>query len=73
MLFYVCREINMLGFICSLFLNEKGSTISIRKRNYSFTGKISRYCKEVEQPWLIKNWEKIGKMSPPLFEIMAPL
>ena len=45
-LFYVCREINMLGFICYLFLNEKSSTISIRKRHYSFTGKISRYCTE---------------------------
>ena len=45
---YVCREINMLGFICSLFLKEKSSTLSIRKRHYSFTGKISRYCKEAE-------------------------
>ena len=35
-------EINMLLFICSLFLNEKSSNISIRKRHYSFTGKISR-------------------------------
>ena len=49
MLFYVCREINLLRFICSLFLNEKSSNISIRKRHYSFTGKICRYCKEAEQ------------------------
>ena len=49
MLLYVCREINMLRFICSLFLNEKSSNISIRKRyHYSFTGKISCYCKEAE-------------------------
>ena len=58
MLLYVYREINMLCFICSLFLNEKNSNISMRKRHYSFTGKISRYCQEAEQPPIDKKIEK---------------
>ena len=53
----------MLCFICSLFLNEKNSNISIRKRHYSFTAKISRYCKEAEQPPIDKKIEKKKRLE----------
>ena len=36
--FTSAAEINMLHFICSLFLSEKSSNISVRKRRYIFTG-----------------------------------
>ena len=78
-----CRNINiLLRFICFLSLNEKSSNISFRNLHYSFTGKISSYCKNLTDRGdkkfdVIKNPtdrgdKKFEKMSPPLCEITGP-